>query len=374
MTQEDKNSQEQVREYLVLDPDSIQRSTAGDDISLLDLWAILARKRILIFGILAASLVTSVVIAYLTAPVYQATVHFQPQKFGAIEELDIPVYDSKDAQMDAFNKFQRNFMDRENLLDFFIRKQLYKAYLNNHGNADTEIANTFEKKFLKDIRLHEAGKGKGNLTATLNWKDAAEGAALLNEYSQEVIRKSTDQLVNKLNKKLLLRKEKIQTKIDLLRDSQQRATNDRLARLDEDINIAKELGIKRGKGLVEWHASNLIIDASVNQSTFFRGYEGYEVLEAEKRILQARKNNDPFTPGLNEELEELEYLDSIKIPDDLISVARMTSQATTALSPRIKPRKKLVIVIGGVFGLFLGVFMAFMSHAVSRQRALLNKG
>ena len=371
MTQEDKHTEERTREYLVLDPELIQRSAADDETSLLDLWAILSRKRILILGILAASLVTSVAIAYLTTPAYQATVHFQPQKLGAIEELGIPVYDSKEALADAFNKFQRNFMDRDSLWGFFINKQLYKAYLGEHGNTDKQIANVYENRFLKDIRLHQTGAGKGDMTATLNWKDATEGAALLNEYSQAVIEESTDQLVNKLNKKLLLMKEQVQTKIELLRKSQLRATNVRLAILDEHISIARELGIKRGKGLVEWQTPDVVVTAPNKQ--FFAGYEGYEVLEAEKRILQARKNNDPFTHGLNDELERLDHLNAISIPADIIKVARITRQAKVLDQP-IKPRKKLIMVIGGVLGLFLGVFIAFMSHAVSRQRDLSKKG
>jgi chain length determinant protein (polysaccharide antigen chain regulator) len=392
MTQENKHTEERVREYLVLDPELIQRYGADDEISLLDLWAILFKKRILIFAIVAASLVISVAIAYLSTPVYQSTVQFRPPHYKDIEALDILSFisnsdsmsdsdtdtesksksksNSVSAENDGFREFQTNLKARDNLWDFFIEKQLYKAYLDENGNTDAEIANAFENKFLKDMTTDQGNDKKEYITATLNWKDATAGSALLNEYSQAVIRKATDEYVDELNNKLNLMKKRVQTKIRLLRESRQRAKNDRLIELNENINIAKELGIKRGKGLVEWNTSDELIGIPGNQSQY---YKGYEALEAEKRSLLARKNDDPFTPGLNEQLDQLDYLNTIRIPADRISVARAARQAMVSNQP-IKPRKKLIVVIGGVFGLFLGVIMAFMSHVVSRQRAEFNKG
>jgi len=374
MTQENKHTEERAREYLVLDPELIQRYSAGDEISLLDLWAILFRKRILIFAIVAASLVISVAIAYLSTPVYQSAVQFRPPQYTDIEALDILSVilesESKSAEIDGFKAFQKNLKARDNLWDFFIEKQLYKAYLDENGSTDAGIANAFENKFLKDMTVDQGTDKKEYITATLNWQDATAGSALLNEYSQAVIRKATAQYVDELNDKLNLMKKRVQTKIKLLRESQQRAKTDRLIALDENINIAKELGIKRGKALVEWKTSDELVGVLGNQSLY---YKGYEALEAEKRSLLTRKNDDPFTPGLNEQLDRLDYLNTIKVPADRISVARIATQAIVSNQP-IKPRKKLIVVIGGVFGLFLGVIVAFMSHVVSRQRAVSTKG
>ena len=362
MTQEIKHTEERTREYLVLDPEFIRRNSVGDEINLFDLWAILYRKRILILGVLVASLVISVAIAFLISPVYQTTIHFQPPLNNDIAALNIPIFSSEYTSDGVFKVFQNNFKARNNLWAFFIEKQLYTAYLDKDGYEDADIAKAFEKEFLKDITLNQSSNVQVFINATLNWKDATEGATLLNEYSQTVNSKTVKQYVNELNNKLILEKERAHVQIKLLRASAQRIKYNRLIELDENINIAKELGIKRWEGPVEGKTSDVFVEASGNQSQY---YQGYEALEAEKRSLQARKNDDPFTPGLNGKMTQLELLKSINIPSDRISVVRVTQTATARHDP-IKPNKILIVVLGGVLGIFLGVFMAFMSNAVSR--------
>ena len=365
MTQEIKHSKKRTREYLLLDPELIQRNIAGDEISLFELWAILTRKRILILGILAASIVSSVAIAFLIAPVYQAVIHLQPPLNKDVAVLNIPEIDSEYTTEAVFKAFQNNFKARNNLWGLFVEKQLYKAYLGENDYDDAEIAKVFEKEFLKDMSLHQQSNGQFFINATLNWKDATEGAALLNEYSQIINSKTVEQYVNELNNQLILEKKRIQTQIDLARESAVRTKNYRLAELDENIKIAKELGIKRMEGPTERGTSDVFVGAPGNQLQY---YQGYEALEAEKRRLQARNNDDPFSPGLSEKIDELEFLKSIKISTDQISAVRVTQKAIAVHDP-IKPKKILIVVLGGVLGVFLGVFIAFFSHAVSGQRA-----
>ncbi len=364
MTQEIKHTEERPREYLVLDPELIRRNAASDEISLLDLWAILSRKRILILGVLAASLVISVAIAFLITPVYKATIHFQSPLNKDISALNIPWFSFGYTVDSVYKEFQKNFKARNKLWDFFNEKQLYKAYLDGNGIEDADIARAFEGDFMKDMTLHQPKDEQVFINATLNWKDPTEGAALLNEYSQAIHNITVEQYVGELNDKLILEAEHVQGQIELLRESAQRTKNNRLTKLEENINIAKELGIKRWEGLVEEKISDVLVDVSGEQPLY---YQGYEVLEAEKRTLQARKDDDPFTPGLNKRLDRLEYLNAIKIPADRIHAVRITQQAKPLHQP-IKPRKKLIIMLGGVLGLFLGVLMAFISHAVSGQR------
>jgi len=364
MSEEIKHSEERNRQYLVLDPELIQRNTAGDEISLFDLWAVLSKKRTIILGIFAASLVISAATAFLLTPVYQATIYFEPPLKKDIEALIIPEFSSGYTTDSVYTAFQNNFMARNNLWDFFIEKQLYEAYLGENDYDDADIAYTFDKEFLKDITLHlsKLGGEQAFMNATLDWDDATEGAALLNEYSQNVSNKTLEQYVDELGNKLLLEKERVHAKINLLRESAQREKEYLLAKLNENISIAKELGIKRRDDLLERKTSDVFVDASGKQPLY---YQGYEALEAEKSALQSRKDNDPFVSGLNERLKELEYLNSIKIPADQITVVRVTQHAK-ALNQPIKPKKMLIIVLGGVLGLFFGIFAAFVAYAVGR--------
>lgn len=361
-----KHAEEQPRQYLVLDPELIQRNTADNEISLFDLWAVLSKKRILILGFLAASLVISTAIAFLLTPVYQATIHFQPPFSKDIAALNISGFSSGYTTDGVYKSFQNNFISRNNLWGFFFKKQLYKAYLGEDGYDDADIAKVFEEKFLKDITLHQPKPGgeQSFVYATLDWYDATEGAALLNEYSQTVSSETLEQYVDELSNKLILDKENLQAQITLLRESAQRDKEFHMIELDENISIAKELGIKRRDDLMEHEGSDVFVDASGNQPLY---YQGYEALEAEKRTLQFRKNNDPFIPDLTEKLNNLEYLNAIKIPADQISVVRVTQQAK-ALPRPIKPKKKLIVVLGVVLGLFLSILAAFVAYVVTGRR------
>lgn len=363
MPQENKHTQERTQQYLVLDPELIERNIASE-ISLSDLWAILYRMRILILGILAASLVISAAIAFLTTPVYQATIYFRPPPNKDIDALNIPGFSSGYTTDGVYKDFQNNFNARNNLWEFFIEKQLYKAYLNGNSYKDADIAKTFDDMFIKDLVLHKSSGEKSSINATLNWKDATEGAALLNEYSQIVSTKTLDQYVDELTRKITLQKERLQTQIKLLRESAEREKEYYLTKLDENISIAKELKIKRQDDLVERKSSDVFVDISGMQPLY---YLGYEALEAEKRSLQIRKNNDPFIPGLNYNLIALDYLNSIKIPVDQIVVVRITEQAK-ALHQPIKPKKKLIVVLGVVLGLFLSILAAFVAYVVTGRR------
>jgi len=366
MSQEIKHTEERTRQYLVLDPELILQNTAGNEISLFDLWTVLSKKRILIFGILAASLVISAATAFLLTPVYQATIHFAPPLKKDIDILNIPEFSSAYTTDDAYKAFQNNFIARNNLWDFFVEKQLYKAYLDENGYADEDIDKTFDTEFLENVTLHQPKPGgdQAFMNATLDWDDATEGAALLNEYSQTVSSITVEKYVDELSNKLLLDKERLQGQITLLRESAQREKEYRLIELDENISIAKELGIKRRDDLLDQKRSDVFVDASGKQPLY---YQGYEALEAEKRSLQIRKSNDPFTPGLNEKLKELEYLNAIKIPPGQISVVRVTQQAK-ALNEPVKPRKKMIVILGSVLGLFLGILVAFVAYAVEGRR------
>lgn len=364
MAQEIKHTDETTQEHVVVAPDLTQRNAASDELGLFELWAILSRKRALILGVVAASLMISMTVAFTTPPVYQASIHFQPPLPKDVGAFNIQELGKEYTSDDVYQTFQRNFRSRINLWEFFIDNRLYEAYIDGNGVEDFDIETTFEEKFLGSIKLYQPDVEQFFSHATLDWKDPVQGALMLNAYSQSVYDKTLTQLIDEVNSKISIRKEEARAKIESLRRAAQSTKNDRLAVLDENINIAKELGIKRQKGISEEKASDIFVEVFKQQALY---YQGYEVLEAEKRALLARKNNDPFTPGLDKALQQLDDLNSIRISADQVSAVQISQQAK-ALPVPAKPRKKLIVVLGAVLGLFLGTLVAFISHAVSGQR------
>lgn len=361
MSQEIKHSNETDREHVVVAPDSIQRTPASDELSLLDLWSILFSKRSLIIGTVAVSLIISMAVAFLTTPVYQASIHFQPPLTKDVAALNIPKLGMNYTPDTVYQEFQRNFVSRILLWDFFIAHRLYEAYLDGDGPDDMDIDMAFEKYFLGSLKFVQRDTENFFRNATLNWNEPLQGASVLNAYSEYVQEITLKQFIEEINSKISMKKAEAQAKIDSLRGAARIKNNYRLAVLDENINIAKELGIKRQKGLSNEIVSDVFVEVTEKQPLYF---QGYEVLEVEKRALQARKNNDPFTPGLSGALQQLKDLNLIKISADQARIVKVSQQAKASLQP-LGPGMKLIAIVGIVLGLFLGTFIAFISHAIS---------
>ena len=367
MTQGDDDKGDRPREYMVLAPELLLQRNTDDEISLYDLWAILARKRNLILVVVAVALAASVAIAYLISPVYQASIYFSEPLNKDIAPLNIPEFSSGYTSDDVFKTFLKNFESRENLWEFYTQKQLYKAYLGEKESEDAAINRAFSGSFVKDLALLKP-KGKESnqafFKASLDWESDIEAAALLNEYSQLAMNNTVKQIVDELQSKLAREKKDLEDKITLLRKTTERSTNYRLTVLEENIHIARELGLARPKILEDQKTGDVYVTLSEKQPLY---YQGHELLEAEKQALLSRKYQDPFISGLKAAQDRLDYLNTIIIPTDKISVVQIIQEAK-ALGVPIKPHKKIIVIMGGVFGLLLGILLAFISHAVASKR------
>jgi LPS O-antigen subunit length determinant protein (WzzB/FepE family) len=78
-------------------------------------------------------------------------------------------------------------------------------------------------------------------------------------------------------------------------------------------------------------------------------------------ILEKRQNEDLYLKDLAEWRQEVAQLKGIKFDTSELKLVRLDQQALEPLSP-VKPKKALIIGLGGVGGLMLGVFVALMRN------------
>jgi len=200
--------------------------------------------------------------------------------------------------------------------------------------------------------------------------------------------------------------ENINDKIASLRSKALGERIDRLAKLKEASGIAHSLEIKDPIG----YKLKKISDATVTKSQILTGISnnapqlyqrGYEALDVEINSLSNRSLEDPFIPelrGLQEKLKLLEHnreveqlksrenddpfidslrdkenelarLESINIDPEAVTTARL-DRAAYPPDKRIKPNRKLIVVLGFMLGLMLGVFAAFFVNFLENQREL----
>ena len=179
---------------------------------------------------------------------------------------------------------------------------------------------------------------------------------------------------------------------------------DRIARLKEASEIAHTLEIRNGRG---YELSNISGETAGEPQTLIANnarplyLRGYEALDAEIISLSNRTVDDPFIPerrGLQEELKLMEHnriveqlksrvnddpfieplrdkqielarLESINIDPKTVTTAKL-DQAAYPPDKRIKPNRKLIVVLGFMLGLMLGVFAAFFVDFLENQRKL----
>ena len=97
--------------------------------------------------------------------------------------------------------------------------------------------------------------------------------------------------------------------------------------------------------------------------------ERLKLLEINRKVeqLKSRENDDPFIKSLRDKENELARLESIEIDPATVKTARL-DQAAFAPEKRIKPNRKLIVVLGLMLGLMLGVFAAFFVNFLEKQK------
>jgi len=221
---------------------------------------------------------------------------------------------------------------------------------------------------------------------------------------REITKKQRQDEIERLETADVLERNTINDKIASLRNKVREERLDRIVKLKEAADIAHSLDIMDPIA----YKLKKISDSAMTTSQILTGISsnapqlytrGYEAIEAEITSLSNRTIDDPFIPelrGLQEKLKllehnrEVEQLKSRENDDPFIEslrdkeneLARLASididpatvktahidQAAFPPDKRIKPKRKLIVVLGLMLGLMLGVFAAFFVNFLENQK------
>lgn len=92
--------------------------------------------------------------------------------------------------------------------------------------------------------------------------------------------------------------------------------------------------------------------------------------------LKARVNDDPFIAGLQPLLNKLNRLNERK--SQMASAGDMVGQKIYRLDKKAvvdgkaeKPKRALIVAVGGLLSLFVGIFVALIAGAIKRRKAVV---
>ena len=341
-----------------------------DEISLLDIWQALKHEWKLIVGILTAVTLAALIIALMMPKVYRAEVVLLPPLESDVEMLNIPELNEITVD-ELYRKMIRNL--QSNALRYRFFKEHKLAVLD--GGEESNQYKVFQKKFNDLLFVKDSVAVTGNnlpesevVTISLDGANPEQISSWLNKYVALADAVTLQSVISVIDARVNVRKTDILEKINSLRVIAEKQRFDYIAHLNEAIFVADKLGLKEqdsslyGNNFSQKEHLGIVLNVT-GKPLYTRGSNA---LKAKVEAMKIRKSDDPFIDGLRELEGELSYLEKINVKDKKLHSARIDQQAVPDDVP-VKPKRKLIVVLGFLIGAMLAVVVVMIRVFFSRE-------
>lgn len=344
-----------------------------DELSISDLLLILWQYRYPGLVSIVISVFLAFAYAFFTPPVYRTEAYLLPPLSRDIETLNVQMKTS-DQKTDelkvytvdsVFGYFVKNLRSRDLRRDFFRKQNLYEYY-----GVKSSFEHVFDEAFNAKLGISEPDAKASSIFTRISFEldDPGKASDWLNLFMQSVsdytVNELTQNVMHSIHSRIKFVQEEITSKRKLAKERRE----DLIVQLSEASRIADKLGIRKP---IDFNTlSNRVSDASsvsVNTGELPLYARGSVALGAEIAELKTRESDDPYIEGLRNLEEELAYLEAVKISQAAIKVARF-DQLALPPEKQQSPKKMLVVLVGGILGIFLYLFIAFSAHMMAVLR------
>lgn len=344
----------------------------GDEISLFDLWCVIARhKRIVLAGFLLPVLAALVYI-WVAEPVYIAYSYLLPPQqqkvqgllvaYRGVEGLNVSQY----TPQSVYGVFLDNLESQGTRREFFGVNELIAHYASSESAKDANAGRVFYELFNKRLRVQIDKQNASFVTVSFADSDPKFAAQRLNQIINYSNKRTVDQLLSNLN--VVIQSEIDRTRFQLdskLKLAEQRRS-DAIVSLREALRIARTLGIEDTSAfpkMADNNRSGLVVNTA-EAPLYMRGSKA---LETEVSVLESRKSDEPFIDGFRDLQERQEFLENIVVDPNILSA--VTVDATASIPYRaVKPRGALTLSLAAILGLVVGILGAFIKERLSRRQ------
>jgi chain length determinant protein (polysaccharide antigen chain regulator) len=324
-----------------------------------------------IIAIIASSILVSVIYALTATPIYRTSIYIIPPQDKDINALNVIdkegrrlINDYLIRPQDVYTKFMVKAQSRKFQREFFFNNRLTEIF----GGGDPEQSfEDFHKNLAFAIQskiLSREIREENFVTISILHDNSQESADILNDYIATVERKTAIELVAGVNRLLANKSDSIEgavsAKISLARAN----TQDRIVQLKEALGIAEELGIIEMQ-IANNQQSVIMSDDNLLNSNPLYLY-GTKALRVEIQTLLDRKSEDSFVPGLRALQQEVQALSQVKLTPGSIRVAQIDQKAMPS-DMRHSPKRKLIVFLGTIFGIFLSLIYIFVTAVFIRR-------
>ena len=357
-------------------------AVSEDEIDLFELWEGLVEEKLTILYSFLAVVFAALIYVLVATPVYQAKTYLLPPDAAKVIPMNVlakalsaegsDTRDTVNTTESIFKKFRATLVSRNTLKEVFNQYALAAIYVKNMdkltGAARLKAEQKAFEQFVKDFSVADIDKKEASagVVAQLSLPlSETEVAKILNtlvlKASQSTVREISSALLSEKEAKMRL----IEQKISGARQVEKSRRLDRIAQLDEAIKITKQLNLT--KPVTSGPTLNINNMNAAGQGDNIALYLlGSDLLEAEKRVLEQRTNDDAFILNLRNWQEALQLLKSLKIEPAKFGVVQVDQEIVFA--EKIKPKKSLILAVSGVLGIILGVFIALVRRAIKKRK------
>ena len=251
----------------------VQTIHPEDELNLIDLWCLIkSNKKLLLLGVALAWLLAGAWMLF-ASPVYKAESRLLPAPPHQLAELTAIDSGQRYQPGEVFKQYLQNFQSVINMRRFFDEKELLGFFAKEQISVD-EQHRIFKERFLDQLSLSYDKKQEQPASATVTFKlnDAERAADWLNEYVLYVEKMTKDEIFTGIEEQLAVDRKYLEGQIRIKKQAAKQLRLDQVARLEEALIVAKQLGIRSEAGFKVGKENTVEVNTQ-NQPLYSRGIE-----------------------------------------------------------------------------------------------------
>jgi chain length determinant protein (polysaccharide antigen chain regulator) len=335
-----------------------------DEVGLIDLWNLIARRKWVILSTLFASLSLAVLYLFFAQPVYKAYAHLLPPHQQDIQGLQTYYAELGDVDIErytpesVYSAFLVNLQSKGLRREFFDTNGLARHYVSvqSEGNVNSDFI--FDARFDANLRVLVPKDDPSSATASFSDADPERAAEWLNQIISFVNKRTIHQLLNDVNAEVKAEIKQVRYQLDRKLKLADEMRHDRIAQLMEASRIAKALGIEDAS-LFPKMADGTRAGLAVSTAQLPLYMRGTKALETEISVLESRKSDAPFISGFRDLQERRTLLEGLSIDTDSLSAVTVDEAARVPYKADKPSGKVLVLVLAATLGVIIGLLAIF---------------
>jgi len=342
----------------------------GDEVNLIELWRVIARRKGIILLSLLASMMLAAIYIFFAEPVYKANAYLLPPQQKNIQGLLIDYRDIEGIDIDrytpesVYSAFLDNLKSQGVRREFFDKHELIKHYASGKLVEDINADRIFEEFFNEQFNVQVEKQDISFVTVSFSDGDPKLAAQWLNEVIDFANMRTVRQLFSDVNAAIQSEIGKVRYQLGSKLKLAQQRRRDTIVTLSEALRIANTLGIKDANAFSKMAGQTQSVLA-VNTAAVPLYMRGTKALETEIAVLESRKSDESFIKGFRDLQERLAYLEGISIDTNLLSAVAIDQEARVPYELE-KPRKLLIFMLASLLGLAGGSLLAIFMELFSR--------